>query len=166
MKQIRTTLLAFAVLVALPVVASARQMYARMDAEVREGRSLSARVVARLKQGDTVRTLERSGRHYRVSVNGTTGWIYFNKLTEDKPEDISALLGGGPATGGAELSEMEAGGAVRGLSPEAEKYSTAKDIPEWAVPAVENMQARKISADELESFAREGGLGEYGEESP
>ena len=45
--------------------ASAERMYARAAATVRSGRALSADVVTRLRQGDAVETLERSGRHYR-----------------------------------------------------------------------------------------------------
>jgi hypothetical protein len=45
----------------------------------------------------------------------------------------------------------------------AENYAKSADIPQWAVQAVENMQGLGITAQDLDSFAREGGLGEYGE---
>lgn len=150
-----------ALLIACGSGVAAERMYARMQTEVRESRSFGARVVARLKQGDPVRVIERSGRHYRVSASGAEGWIYYNKLTAEKPEDISALLGSSPSTGGMDLSEMEAGGALRGLSPAAEKYTRASKIPEWTLQAVERMQRRKPTPAELDSFARQGGLGEY-----
>jgi uncharacterized protein YgiM (DUF1202 family) len=132
-----------------------------MQTEVRDGRSFAAAVVTRLEQGDPVQILGRTGRHYKVAVDGRSGWIYYNKLTEEKPEDISALLGSGPSTAGMDLDEMEAGGALRGLSPAAEKYAMAEDIPRWAVEAVERMQKLKTTPEDLESFARQGKLGEY-----
>ena len=161
MNAARLTLVGIAVLIVCAVTAEAQKMYARMQTEVRESRSFGAKVVARLQQGDPVRVLEKSGRHYRVSADGREGWIYYNKLTADRPEDISALLGSGPSTEGMDLSETEAGGAIRGLSPAAEQYALAEQIPQWAVQAVERMQKRKPTPDQLDSFARQGGLGEY-----
>jgi uncharacterized protein YgiM (DUF1202 family) len=150
-----------AVLIACGSVLAAPTMYARMRTEVRQSRSFGAEVVTRLKQGDAVRVVEKSERHYRVSVGGREGWIYYNKLTSEKPEDIAALLGSAPSTAGMDLSEMEAGGALRGLSPAAEQYALAEKIPDWAVQAVERMHEMKATPDELDAFARSGGLGEY-----
>jgi len=137
-------------------------MYARTSATVRADKTLSAPVVATLKQGDAVTVKAKEGTHYRVSVGGKEGWIYYNKLAEHKPEDVAALLSAGP-TRPIVLTELEAGGALRGLSPMAENYAKSADIPQWAVQAVENMQGLGITAQDLDSFAREGGLGEYGE---
>ena len=141
----------------------AQTMYARTAATVRADKKLSAPVVASLKQGDAVTVRVKEGSHYKVSVGGKEGWIYYNKLAEHKPEDVAALLGADPARP-IVLTELEAGGALRGLSPMAENYAKGADIPEWATQAVENMQGLGITAEELESFAREGRLGEYGEE--
>lgn len=153
--------IAIAALLACGRAPAARTMYARMRTEVRDSRSFGAQVVTRLKQGDAVRVVEKSGRHYRVAVAGREGWIYYNKLTSEKPEDISALLGSGPSTAGMDLSEMEAGGALRGLSPAAEQYALAEKIPDWAVRAVERMHEMKATPEDLDAFARRGGLGEY-----
>jgi len=140
----------------------AETMYARFPTVVRSDRSLSAQVVAELKQGDPVEAVAREGRHYRVRVGGKEGWIYFNKLTDEKPEDVASLLSGGPG-GAIQLTELEAGGAIRGLSRSAQSYVTAGNIPAWAVQAVEKMQSRSVTASEIEAFKREGRLGEYGE---
>lgn len=141
----------------------AETMYARTSAVVRADKGLSAPVVAELNQGDAVDVLEKDGFHYRVSAVGKEGWLYYNKLAEQKPEDVAALLGADPARP-IELAEMEAGGALRGLSPLAEEYAKrAKNIPKWAARAVDQMQGLKITRKDLEAFAREGRLGEYGE---
>jgi len=149
-------------LAALPVLA--RTMYARLSTPVRSGQGLAAQTVGTLKQGQAVEVLGREGSYYRVSHAGQTGWVYFNKLAEDKPEDMSVLLTGGGLGGGIKLTELQTGGALRGLSPMAEDYAAARNVPQWAVQAVEEMQARTIDAEQLEEFQQEGGLGEYGEE--
>ena len=154
----------FAVLLAFvgASAALAETMYARTSVSVRAGRTLSSPVVAGLKQGDRVEVRGKEGRHYKVLVGGKEGWVYYNKLAEKRPEDVAALLGaepGRPMT----LTELEAGGALRGLSPMAEDYAKGANMPEWVTGAVEQMQELTISAEELDAFAREGRLGEYGE---
>jgi hypothetical protein len=141
----------------------AEVMYARTSTSVREGRRLSSPVVGRLRQGESVAVLERAGRHYRVSVGEGNGWVYYNKLAEQKPEDVASLLASAPAAEGIELAELEAGGALRGLSPTTRDYAEAAGVPQWALEAVEQMQSLQISAEQLDAFAREGNLGEYGE---
>ncbi len=155
--------LVIAALIAVASAGFAETMYARSSTEVRAARALSAAVVARLKQGDAVTVVERVRRHYKVSVGGKVGWIYYNKLAKQKPENVAALLAGGPTAGAIELTELQAGGALRGLSPMAEKYAEGANLPDWTLQAVEDMQSRKITDTELDDFSREGRLGEYGE---
>jgi len=162
----RKSLLLIAVLLtAAASSALGEVMYARTTAEVRAGRTLSALSVARLQQGDAVNVLERAGNYYRVSVGGKEGWVYYNKLAAQKPEDVAALLALSPSAGAVSLAEIEAGGALRGLSPTAQNYARQAALPDWAVRAVERAQALSVSDRELAAFAREGRLGEYGEEA-
>ncbi len=147
--------------VAAPVLAGT--MYARFSAPVRAGRGLGAETLGRLSQGQSVQALQREGRYYKVSFRGGTGYVYYNKLSSQKPEDIGALLGQRPGTEGIELTELEAGGALRGLAPMADTYAEAEEIPDWAREAVEAMQKRAPGLRQLEQFQREGNLGEYGE---
>ncbi|KPK62245.1 MAG: hypothetical protein AMK73_06420 [Planctomycetes bacterium SM23_32] len=147
-------------LAAVPVLADT--MYARFSAPVRAERTLGAETLGTLSQGDAVQVTGREGSYYRVNYRGRAGWVYFNKLAGEKPEDVTGLLGGLGGEG-IRLTELEAGGALRGLSPMAESYAKAADVPRWAVDAVEAMQGRTITARQLEEFQREGGLGEYGE---
>jgi len=151
-------------LVGVASLAFAETMYARTSVKVRAEKKLSSDVVAELEQGDPVQTLQKLGRHYRVRIGEKEGWVYYNKLTAEQPEDLTLLLTGATGTVEVELTEIEAGGALRGLSPMAKKYAENEDIPAWALQAVENMQSLKLSDKELDAFAREGGLGEYGEE--
>ena len=147
-------------LAALPALG--RTMYARFSAPVRSDRSLSAGTLGTLRQGEAVEAVGRQGGYFQVSYRGATGWVYYNKLANEKPEDVAALLGGGTAGAGIELAELEAGGALRGLSPMAENYVKASDVPSWAADAVESMQARAVSSGDLDQFQKEGKLGEYG----
>ena len=163
MLRIKVFLISLALLTAAAPAAFSEIMYARTSAEVRSDKTLSAQLVARLNQGDAVNVLLKSTSYCKVSIGAKEGWVYFNKLTAQKPEDVAALLARGPGGGAVKLTEIEAGGALRGLSPMAENYAKAADIPKWAVQAVEDMQSVKISDQELEGFARQGKLGEYGE---
>ncbi len=149
------------VLVLMAAPALAETMYARYSTPVRAGRTLGSATLGTLAQGQAVQVVGREGRYYRTVYAGTTGWVYYNKLADTKPEDVSAALGGDLSLGGLELTELESGGALRGLSPMAENYAEAAEIPKWAVDAVEQMQERGVTARELDDFEREGGLGEY-----
>jgi len=162
MRWVKVALLATGLVLARP--GHAETMYARFPTSVRSERSLSAEVVKELRQGDRVQILAREGRHYKVRADGEEGWVYFNKLTDKKPEDVMSLLSSGLGGAGIELTELEAGGAVRGLSRSARSYVAAGNVPDWVVRAVEEMQAMKITSAELEAFKRAGRLGEYGEE--
>ncbi|MCK4282804.1 MAG: SH3 domain-containing protein [Candidatus Brocadiae bacterium] len=157
-------LLALLALTALPVLAET--MYARFSAPVRSERTLRAATLGTLEQGEPVEVASKVGRYFKVSYKGGTGWVYFNKLSTEKPEDVAALLGGGFGTEGILLTDQEAGGALRGLSRMTEDYAArSSEIPQWTLRAVEQMQARRVSGQELELFQKEGKLGEYGEEA-
>ncbi len=156
-------LLALLALTALPVLAET--MYARFSAPVRSDRTLRATTLGTLEQAEPIEVAGREGRYFKVSYKGDTGWVYFNKLSTEKPEDVAALLGGGFGAEGIVLTDQEAGGALRGLSRMTEDYARSSDIPPWALRAVEQMQARSISDRDLELFQEDGKLGEYGEEA-
>jgi hypothetical protein len=136
-------------------------MYARTSVPIRSLRTLGAPMLGTLKQGEAVKVTGREGDYYRVIYDQHVGWVYYNKLTDQKPEDVSVALGGELSSQGIQLTEQEAGGALRGLSPMAENYAHEAQVPPWAVKAVEAMQARFISAQQLDQFQKEGGLGEY-----
>jgi hypothetical protein len=158
---IRTAALAALVAAAAALPVLAETMYARFSTPVRADRALGAATFGTLQQGDAVQVTGREGSYYSVAYRGRTGWVYYNRLAGEEPEDVTALIGGLGGEG-IQLTELEAGGALRGLSPMAENYARAADIPRWAVDAVEAMQARSITAYEMEAFQKEGGLGEYG----
>jgi len=151
-----------ALLLATGSVAYCELMYARFSTSVRAERSLGSEVVARLKQGDAVTVLDREGRHYRVLVGGREGWIYYNKLAAQAPEDVAALLASTPWAGPVQLSELEAGGALRGLSTMARKYAARAQLPDWTLDALREIQSMSIPLKELERFQQQGRLGEYG----
>jgi len=144
--------------------ATAETMYARFTAPVRSGRTLGAATIGKLTQGEAVQVVGKAGRYYQVVYRGRTGWVYFNKLSSEKPEDVAALLGGGLSASGFQLENPETGGALRGLAPMAEDYLRGGKVPAWAAVELEKMQQRRITAEELEAFQREGGLGEYARE--
>ncbi len=150
-------------LAALPALAQVQTMYARFTTPVRSGMALSSTTVGTLQQGQAVQVNGRDGNYFKVSLNGRLGYVYYNKLDDKKPEDVATLLATAPGGQGLQLTEMEAGGALRGLSPMAEDYTASAKIPQWAKDAVEQMQARQVTLQEMDAFQRAGHLGEYGE---
>jgi len=150
-------------LTALPTMAQTQTMYARFSTPVRSGRGLSSTTIGTLQQGQAVQVDGREDNYFRVTLNGQSGYVYYNKLDDKKPEDVATLLAAAPASQGLQLTELEAGGALRGLSPMAEDYTASADIPQWAKDAVEQMQARQVTLQEMDAFQRAGHLGEYGE---
>ncbi len=155
--------LALWVLAALPALGQVQTMYARFTTPVRSGMALSSTTVGTLQQGQAVQVDGRDGNYFKVTIDGQPGYVYYNKLDNKKPEDVATLLAAAPASQGLQLTEMEAGGALRGLSPMAEDYATSAKIPQWAKDAVEQMQARQVTLQEMDAFQRAGGLGEYGQ---
>ena len=135
--------LAVLIFLSLATPALAGTMYARFSAPVRSGRGLSAGILGRLEQGDPVDVQAREGRYYRISYKGKAAYIYYNKLAKEKPEDISDLLGGA-GSGGIELTEIKAGGAIRGLSPMAENYAQASDCLLYTSPSPRDLSTSRM----------------------
>ena len=161
MRRIMAAALAMALLSLASLPALADTMYARFSTPVRSGRTLSATTIGTLQQGEAVQVSGREENYFHVLYQGQEGYVYYNKLDDKKPEDVASLLSGQPGAQGIKLTEMEAGGALRGLSPMAENYAQASDVPKWATDAVEAMQARQVSLQQLDEFQRAGHIGEY-----
>jgi uncharacterized protein YgiM (DUF1202 family) len=158
---VAAAVVALCCLTALPALG--QTMYARFMTPVRTGRALSSPTIGTLQQGEAVEVTGKEDNYLKVLYQGQPGYVYYNKLDTQKPEDVSALLSAEPGGQGLQLSAMEAGGALRGLAPMAENYASAADIPPWAKQAVEQMQARQVTLQEIDAFERAGHLGEYSE---
>ncbi len=154
------------VLVLVPGHLMAQTMYARKDkVKVTEQKSPMSRVVETLRLGDQVSVLEKSGRHLKVRVpSGKTGWVFKFKLSD---QQIGGGGGGGDAlsalTGESRVAAREAGtgGSIRGLKETSERYATTKQVDPASRDAVQRMEDRVISRDDLLKFQRKGSVGEF-----
>ena len=165
----RTTLMFVAIglaIILLPVLSMAETMYAKGGGtKVTAEQSPTSTVVGTLDVGDPVQVLKKDGRKFQVKLsNGRTGWVFQFKLTDSQPEQRS---GGGSAlsalTGKSTIAarEARAGGSIRGLKETTANYAKGKHIDPAYQRAVDDMEARVVTKEELAAFQREGGIGEY-----
>ena len=149
----------------VPGLLSAQTMYVSKDeVKVTEEKSPMSRVVDTLRLGDQVRVLEKSDRHYKIRAqSGKTGWVFKFKLSDQK-------VGGGGGgdmlsglTGETRIAAREAstGGSIRGLKETSEHYAETKQIDPASRNAVQKMEDRAISREDLLKFQREGSVGEF-----
>jgi hypothetical protein len=168
MRQVRqyiTTATVGLVLFLVPGLLSAQTMYVSKDeVKVTEDKSPMSRAVDTLRLGDQVRVLEKSDRHYKIRTpSGKTGWVFKFKLSDQ------AVGGGGGGnllsglTGESRIAAREAstGGSIRGLKETSERYAKTKRSDPASRDAVQRMEDRAISRDDLLQFQREGSVGEF-----
>jgi hypothetical protein len=162
-RSITTAIVGLVLLV--PSLLSAQTMYVSKDeVKVTEEKSPMSRVVDTLRLGDQVRVLEKSDRHYKIRAqSGKTGWVFKFKLSDQK-------VGGGGGgdmlsglTGETRIAAREAstGGSIRGLKETSEHYAESKQIDPASRNAVQKMEDRAISREDLLKFQREGSVGEF-----
>ncbi len=150
----------------LPALSQAETMYAkRGGTKVTAEQSPTSKVIGTLDVGDPVQVMKKDGRKYQVKLaNGQTGWVFQFKLTDSPPAEKS---GGGSGlsalTGKSTIAarEARAGGSIRGLKETTANYAKSKHIDPAHQRAVDDMEARIVTKEELAAFQREGGVGEY-----
>lgn len=161
-------------------------------AQLKQDKTATAPIVAEIKRGDKLKVLEKGdGRWLKVALARspkTTGWIYFNKITDTKPKDTTSKLA---FHGGITSSDLETGGAIRGLKKASQAYATKKKITPQTVADMHRIQTFPLTLKEfdknnngnlepselqaanekrrqwieqnLAQFLKEGKLGEYAE---
>lgn len=147
--------------------AFAETMYVkRAGTKLQAAGSAQSSVLGLLNQGAAVNVLSKSGRFYKVSVGGKTGWVFRFKLSARPPAGGGG--GGGDflgAVGGQQMAAREAGtgSSIRGLSPTSEKHAKSKGISETTIRSVKEMEAFRVTRGDLDKFLQQGKLGEYGQ---
>ena len=156
----RFFLLSLALGLALP--AAAKSLYVRASGtDLKATASPGGASVAKLPIGSKVEVVAKEGNWVKVTVTvekaEKSGFVFAAKLSDDKPD--KERFGGDSVAVGAH--EGDTAMALRGLSATSEKYAERSDIRAEHVEAITKMEKRKPPASELESFLREGKLGEY-----
>jgi hypothetical protein len=150
-------------IVAFAGLARAETVYVRSeDASLKSAGDADASEVATLPRGTELTVVSRQGSWVQVQTGGKTGWVHKLKVSPDKPESGgSALSGLSGGTRGTYAQEAESGRAARGLSPMAEKYAQAKALSPESIASVKRMEQYTVTKKEVQSFLKEGKLGEY-----
>lgn len=143
----------------------AETMYAKKDqVKVTAEKAPTSSVVAILRIGDPVDVIEKSGRQYKVRLrSGKSGWVFKFKLSSTQPEVKKGDSGLSGLTGDSVVvaQEARAGGSIRGLKETTEHYADKKQISPADRRAVEKMEQRRVTDEELNQFKKEGRIGEY-----
>ena len=123
-----------------------------------------SKVLAKLNKGTPVDVLGKSGKFYKVSAGGETGWIFRFKLTKKEHSgssghsDVLGALGGQQQIA---ARESAYGSSIRGLSPVSEKHAIKKGVSPASIDSVKEMELYKIDDEALDKFLEEGRLGAY-----
>lgn len=167
MKRVLLTLVhALCIILLLGSLCHAATMYAKRDGtKVTSQPSPTSGVVGHLNTGDAVQVLKKDGRKLQVKLpNGKVGWVFEFKLTDDKPSKSSggsSVLSGLTGKSTIAAREARAGGSIRGLKETTANYAKGKHIDPAFQRAVDDMEARVVTREELLAFQREGGIGEF-----
>jgi hypothetical protein len=144
--------------------------------EIKQRPRGSARTLREVPFGTEVNALERNRRWWTVEFQGVRGFMYSGSLGDEEPDEDPSLV----AEDGSHLSseEVDASSAVRGVGPTATKYANSNEIlPEhrtfldyhqsFVVSDREITELppnrEVVTAEQIEDFMREGGLGPYAE---
>lgn len=150
-----------------PSVVFAETLYVKKSGtKLQAEGSAKSKVVKTLNAGTPVDVKEKSGKFYKVSADGADGYIFKFKLTSKKP----AKTGGGGSLldvlGKSQkiaANEASSSSSIRGLSPISEEHAKKKGVSEESIQAVKQMEAFKVSSQEVEQFLAQRKLGEYSE---
>ncbi|MFH1680178.1 MAG: SH3 domain-containing protein [Candidatus Eisenbacteria bacterium] len=117
--------------------------------------------LAKLPEGTQVETLDQQGTYLRSrTVRGVEGWVHQSSLEEEQRQKIT-----GTGTGGHGRTSEEVAAATKGWNEEVERghRSRNRDTDRFFrdVDEMERWPAYARPFEELESFRREGCLGEF-----
>jgi uncharacterized protein YgiM (DUF1202 family) len=134
-------------------------------AQLRSGKTSLDPVVETLRLGDALEVLRTDGKWLEVkTAAGTTGWIFSNKVSSTQPsgsDNRLALLGKSVRRG--QASDVTASAGARGLDKASETYAQKAGITQQDHDAVDRMARIRLSDDDVQTFLKEGRLGEYAE---
>jgi uncharacterized protein YgiM (DUF1202 family) len=151
--------------VALISSVSAETLYVKKSGtKLQAEGSAKSKVVKVLGKGTAVDVKEKAGKFYKVSADGSEGFVFKFKLTSKKPAKAGGglldVLGGDPKLAAKESSSAS---SIRGLSPMSEDHAKKKGISEKDIAAVKQMENFKVSAQEIDQFLAQRKLGEFSE---
>ena len=168
MRITRSMVAALALLLAASVaMAEEKRWVSSEGTALKAEASATSENIADMQIGTTVTVVESGGRWLKVrTVTGKEGWVYAGRVSDTPPAaEVSADDGGlfGASMQKSQISTAKADSArsIRGLSPEAAQYAKDRGTPEMYKKSLDVVLERKVSANELKAFLKEGKIGEY-----
>lgn len=150
----------------------AETLYVKSDGtKITAEASGTSQVVFVANSGDALEEIEKQGRFYHVkNGQGQEGWVFAfrvvpasqRKKDDSKSGDLFASLGSDRSV---KENEAASQASIRGLNKVAEDHAVRQGTSREFIDAVKRMETFHVTQWELESFMREGKLGEYVEET-
>lgn len=135
-------------------------------ASLRNGKSSTNAVIEKLTLGQPLSVLAEEGAFLQVKLaNGKTGYIARSWTADRQPsaDGLSAQFGQAARSSSSGGVSYTAG--ARGLSAEAEAYATSLGLGD-AAEAVKKMEQTSVDDAAVETFLRDGKLGDWREVKP
>jgi uncharacterized protein YgiM (DUF1202 family) len=131
------------------------------SANVRAGKTSLDAITDTVHYGDAVESVRQESDWFEVKTKkGAQGWVHTTKLSNSPPtkgQDSTFL--GMPLPPRASQPTVSAG--ARGLDKVADGYAEGSGISPQSHAAVEKMTNYQVDDKRVETFLKEGGLGDY-----
>ena len=136
------------------------------NAQLKKEATASSETITTVPIGVEVKVLNTENRWHQIRLpSGQQGWMYRGRLSDTAPEKApeggSGNLFGSLASSNISADEASTGRSIRGLSEETEQYAKMKKTSPAAKKALDQVLAMKISEKELQTFLKQGKIGEY-----
>jgi hypothetical protein len=158
---------ALLLLVAITALAEEKRWVSSEGTTLKAEASATSEDVADVKVGTEVSVVESGGRWLKVRTTaGKEGWVYAGRVSETPPtaevaDDGGGLFGASMQKSQITTAKADSARSIRGLSPEATKYAKDRGTPEKYKKSLDIVLARKVTPKELNTFLKEGKIGEF-----
>lgn len=126
-----------------------------------------SKVVATANAGDRLEGLERKGRFYHVRLKGgKEGWVFAFRVVpaskrKSEKKDSGNLFAALGIDRSIEENEAASQASIRGLNKVSEDHAKSQGTSKEYIDAVKRMEQYLVTPRELDTFLKEGKLGEY-----
>lgn len=135
---------------------------------LKESGSITSPDITPLPVGTELTLLEEGGRWLKVrTADGKEGWVFAGRVADTKPvtetSSEGGLFEGVSQQSSIKTAKADSARSIRGLSPEATQYAQNRGTPQLYRTELDRILARSVTPKKLDTFLRNGKLGEYAE---
>lgn len=133
------------------------------SAHIRAGKTSLDAVTDTIRYGDAVESITRENDWVQVKTKGgAQGWIFAaNKLSTAAPAGDQGYLEKMSTSLKGPVSTTTTSAGARGLDKVAQGYAETNGISPQSRQAIDQMTNYQVDDKQVETFLKEGGLGEY-----